>query len=190
MAILATVIIFTGCNPVQPPIERNPNLHFLAGKPDYPDDTFFNSVWSTNGNTIYYLKDKCFYFPEIRSGDLWSIKVSGSDERMVLSGNFSSLAIAPDGSKLALVERDTTLESGIIVLVDPVSAIKETVVTTSLKVQDVEFSSDGLNLYYYAEGGISSIGIDGVGETLILDNLGNSFDPSPFDLSPDDSKIF
>lgn len=162
--------------------ERNPNLKPLLKK---EGKNLFNPVWSPDGKRVYYL---CASWPDVylkagayaMGGDLWVVDVETLEDRRLLDKRFCSLAISPDGAKLALSyepkNSSYSFEGGVLILVDPSGGILDTLPTSLPRILDVEFDSEGTKLFYYAysidgnqsdSSGFYSINIDGTDEQLI-----------------------
>ncbi|MCH7761609.1 PD40 domain-containing protein, partial [candidate division TA06 bacterium] len=114
---LLIVIAFTlhSCNPPEK-FERNLNLVFLAGDQNNPASSYMNPVWSPDGQVIYFLQDTGPHGGVVDGGHLRLVNVDGSNDRLILTGPFGTLAVSPDGERLALT-RDATFEEGGILVI-------------------------------------------------------------------------
>jgi hypothetical protein len=172
------VLAIGGCNPFKSDFERNPDLRLLLKK---ENTSFFNAIWTSNGN-IFYLSaislSGCTDYA--KGGELRCVGIDGSNDRLVLSGKFCSLAISPIDGMLALsYEEDISsmrFDGGQLIIVDTTGSILDTLPTTLPRIVDIEFSADGSRLFYYAYStdstlsdsfGFYSIGIDGTNEELL-----------------------
>jgi len=174
-----------GCN-IGPEFERNPNLFLLV--PVEESMSSFNPVVSADGNMVYYLRGEmeAGSMVEGTPASLWVVGLDGEDNRMVKGGRFGALAISPDGQRLAVTKDASIFEGGLLVLMDTSGANEEVVPTSSQRVLDVEFSSDGSGLFYYADSAFHFIGIDGQNEKLLFRETWIR----GFDICPGDSILF
>jgi len=183
--------------------KRNPYLELLLKD---NRNCFFNPVWSPDGKNIYYLSTNISYGPEIgMGGELWKINLDTREKKFLLKGPFCALAISPYGDLLALsyeTGNDGMIwEGGPLILADTAGNILDTISTSLPLILDVEFSSDGSKLYYYAYNtidvghpfGFYRINIDGSEEELI-ERAGEILDFMKlglnFDLDKNDSLIY
>ncbi len=182
------ISLLLSCKLCKESFKRNPNLELLL-KNDW--DSFFNPVWAPNGKDIYYLKAHEERLPTratalAKGGELWKINIHTREKKFLLKGPFCSLAISPDGSRLALSyefeEYHGTWEGGPLILAYTQGNILDTLPTSLPFILDVEFSSDGSKLYYYAYDtvnreipfGFYRINLDGSGEELVkIENYKN-----------------
>lgn len=174
-----------GCGLYKPEFERNPDLALLTADGDL---SCINPVWSPNGQTIYFIMDGTWGIPD-NGGSLWAVDINGDNERLILDGQFGAVAISPDGTRLALTRAPTISEGGLLILVDSNGANEETLAISCTRVQDVEFSSDGSELYHFGEGAFYSIETEGQNEKRLFE-IGGSGRCWGFDISPNDSILF
>lgn len=184
---LLTLTLFSVCGcTTEPKFERNPNLYLLV--PVEGGMTCFNPVVSADGNTVYYLrgKMKTGSMEEEEPASLWAVDVDGGNNRLVKDGRFGALAISPDGQRLAVTKDASFFEGGLLALMDTSGGNEAVIQTSSQNVLDVEFSSNGSTLFYFADTAFYCIGIDGENEQFLF--RGSKL--YGFDISPGDSIIF
>jgi Tol biopolymer transport system component len=162
------LLLFTcGCN-TEPEFERNPNLFLLV--PVEESMSAFNPVVAADGRTVYYLRGEMepAFSGERRPASIWAVGMDGNNNRLVKQGRFGSLAISPGGEKLAVTSDASLFEGGLLVLMDTSGADEQVIPTSSQRVFDVEFSSEGSTLFYFADSAFYSIGTNGEGEQLLF----------------------
>lgn len=167
------------CNPFEPKFERNPNLRLLLKK---DEKSLFNPVLSPDGIHVYYLAARSLNgaLDYADGGDLWCVNKNGSNDRRLLSGKFCSLAISPDGTKLALSyeigEYEIKFEGGPLIITDTTGSFIDTLPTKLPRILDIEFNSTGTKVFYYAYSseqsqsdsfGFYSIDLDGTNEQFL-----------------------
>jgi len=167
------------CNPFEPKFERNPDLRLLLRK---DGKSLFNPVWSPDGIHIYYLAARSLNgaLDYADGGELRCVNINGSNDRLILSGKFCSLAISPDGTKLALSyeigESEIKFEGGLLIITDTAGTSIDTLPTNLPRILDVEFNSAGTRLFYYSYSfevsqsdsfGFYSIDVDGTNEQFL-----------------------
>lgn len=200
------ISFLVSCKSCKEPFKRNPNLELIL-KNDW--DSFFNPIWSPDGKYIYYLRAHRDNLPTFASelgigGELWRINLETRENKFLLKGPFSSLAISPRGDLLALsYEKEGSeieWDGGPLILVDTSGKIIDTLLTSLPNILDVEFSGDGTKLYYYtyssssrSSAGFFSINLDGSGEQIVKEDreiLGYMKWGLNFTLKRDDTLIY
>lgn len=146
---LMLILLGCHCNPTASEFHRNPNLMLLV---DHSEEnrSCFNPIYSPDGSRIYYLLSPYRQLPQSEGGQLYEISIDGSNDRLILDGKFGALAISPSGVEFALTSDATTSEGGILIMVDTSGSVLDTIPSSLRKIEDVEFSSDGTKLFYFA----------------------------------------
>ena len=182
--ILCYILGGCWCNPFEPKFKRNPNLRLLVSA-NLRD--CFNPVFPPDGKKIYYLRTSEYKHFFNDGGQLRCVNSDGSDDRLILDGEFGSLAISPNGDKLAVTIDASCYYGGKIGIVDTLGENLETLNTSNDSILSIEFSSDGQHLYYYDKHyGYFKIGIDGTLETKLFDTQAIFWG---FDISNDDKYL-
>ncbi|MEL7044396.1 MAG: S9 family peptidase, partial [Pseudomonadota bacterium] len=67
-------------------------------------------IVDSNGERIYYLRNSMDVMQDRRRSNLWTVSVDGNDHRPLTTGprSVSSPALAPDGGRIAFVDKDDT----------------------------------------------------------------------------------
>jgi Tol biopolymer transport system component len=179
--------------PTGPEFQRNPNLRLLVSHIE-ENRACFSPVWSPDGNKIYYLLTPYRKMPMEAGGQLYAIDVDGSNDRLILDGEFGSLAISPSGDMLALTCNATAVEGGALITTDTAGQNIDTIVTTKKRVFDVEFNSDGKRLIYFIYCPPESLNFNGFYsydlEAGIEEKLFFLQATGGFDISDDDTLLF
>ncbi|MEM9759096.1 MAG: S9 family peptidase, partial [Pseudomonadota bacterium] len=87
----------------------------VAARPMQAMDVF-DIKWVTSpivdrsGERIYYLRNSMDVMQDRRRANLWTVSADGSDHRPLTTGprSVSSPALAPDGGRIAFVDKDDT----------------------------------------------------------------------------------
>ena len=130
------------------PYTRNPNLKFLVGDTIYSSLDCFYPLVSVNGQKIYYLAAPTDSFSE--TGSLYSINIDGTNNEELLYGYFDLAAISStDFIALHPCEDNSGLNPESLILLLELSSMRvDTLPIITAKVSNVEFSSDGSQIYY------------------------------------------
>jgi Tol biopolymer transport system component len=176
--LLAALLVFCACGGLF--FRRNDDLRLLQPSTGY---SVLYPTWSPDGKSIYVLLDERA-LPS--GGQLWTIRPDGSGERLLLRGLFGSLAISPNGTRLAIVAVTTGARyiGGLLLLVDTSGTVLDTLSSPSDIVSSVHFGGTNDTLYYSVnERGIFRLDLrSGKSDTVSLVSLNYRQD---FDVSGD-----
>jgi Tol biopolymer transport system component len=175
-----------GCNPCEPEFERNPQLRRLVS---YHLRDCYNPVFSLDGERIYYLRTREYGSFFFEGGQLRCINIDGTNDRLILDGNYGTLAISSNGEKLALTIDAGYYKGGRIGIVDTSGANFELLDTSSDSIIRVEFSQDCSSLFFCDHHSkYSRINLDGTSETELFESQANE-GTYGFDVSNEDKLI-
>lgn len=175
-----------GCNPFKSEFERNPNLRLLVS---YHLRDCYNPVFSPDGERIYYLRTREYGSFFYEGGQLRCINIDGTNDKLILDGNYGTLAISSIGDKLALTIDAGYYKGGRIGIVDTSGANFELLDTSSDSIIRVEFSQDCSSLFFCDHHSkYFKINLDGTSETELFESQANE-GIYGFDVSNDDKLI-
>jgi hypothetical protein len=172
LAFALFAFVLAGCNWFRG-FTPDPRLHRLLVQ---AGDSISHPVVAPDGINVYYIKahQASSHAYGYYEGEIFTFAVGDSLPRMVIDGRFTSVAVSPSGSLLAVT--DTCL-----LLVDCGGVMVDTVLQPDSSrewISDVEFSRDGSRLFYsvpsWRRCDYHRVNIDGSGDTLIRTDLGSA----------------
>jgi Tol biopolymer transport system component len=116
----------------------------------------FNPIWHPSGEWIYYLVMPIPDPPEgpqpSFTGSIWRVNTNGTDERMILDGHFSCLALSHVGNKVAFIKGSYPIHTGEndnkIIIADTSGVILDTIQTTGENIYWIKFCNNDSKIYY------------------------------------------